>query len=209
MWHAERDRLLQRSLPRGKSLTGDGEDQVQIQPLKPGRAGHCDAAVNIHRVVMSFEDFQLGWIEALRSEAESVDTILAEHSAIVIGDGCGIGFDRPFGHVRQIDPLPQPADQLLHLFQGQQTGCPSAEENRDRRYRKIVPMVGFAQDQVDKSPHAIGGLAGDAVKVAVMAFVEAERDVNIETLYRGCGQRCRQRQSLRWRGVSVLIEQIH
>ena len=48
----------------------------------------------------------------------------------------------------------------------------------------IDTMIGFAQDQIHKSFHPIRALPRDAIKIAIVAFMKAEWNVNIKRRHR-------------------------
>ena len=52
------------------------------------------------------------------------------------------------------------------------------------------PVFSLGEKEVDEPVHSVGGLAGDAVEIAVMALVEAERDVDVKAVDRGGGKGC-------------------
>src|SRR5688500_108046 len=98
-------------------------------------------------------------------------------------DRRGVCFDRPLFEALKIEPLTQAKEQPAHeMTRKQRWGAP-AEEDRPRpdvrAGPRIPPQVRFREQQFDEPRHAVFALACNAVEVAVMALVDAEREVDI------------------------------
>ena len=114
-----------------------------------------------------------------------VPVIAVLHGAVIGGHGGGIGLDRPFLNAREIESLAQSVQQPPHLLDGQQGWRAASKENRPRLEHWAAaarPSVRLGQDQIDERRHPRAVLAGDAVEIAVMALVKAERHVDIQRL---------------------------
>ena len=132
---------------------------------------------------MPLKHLQLGDVEGLRAHADAIDAGFAEHLQVVERGCRGIHLDREFIHRRQIDPRPQAGDQPRHLIDRQQRRRAAAEEDcleAERLRAGLTPQIEFAQDAVDKPRHSVWRLPCDRIEVAVMTFVKAERDMDVE-----------------------------
>ena len=193
------DPPLERRRPRRRRLPRHAEDQVDRQPVvrEPRRPGGVDGPLHVVRVVVPLEHLQRRRVERLRPEAQPVHAAVTEHPAVVGVDGRRVGLDRELGDAAQVERLTQPVEQPRHLAGRQQRRRPAAEEHGAER-RRPRPHRRLGQQQVHEPRHPLGRLPRDRVEVAVVALVEAERDVDVQGRE---GRRVERRRELRRRGI--------
>ena len=182
MFGAQCDGAFEGSQPVLQSLTRNRVNQVEIDATNRSRLDDLQAAGNVVGIVVSFEEFQLGWVETLCAHADAINAGRGKHVAIFRGDGRRVGFDREFDEFGEIEPAAKAEDQAIHFGQWKERGSSSAKKDGSgpKDLRRVSPEIGFAKHEIDESRHAVGGLAGDRIKIAVVAFVETEGDVNVK-----------------------------
>src|SRR5690606_3456503 len=97
----EGDGLLEVIRPAVEGLVGNGVDQVDAEAIESSLASDVEAARDIVGVMMTLEDAQFIGMKALCAEAEAVDAVLAQHSAVIEADGRGIALDGPLREGRE------------------------------------------------------------------------------------------------------------
>ena len=139
---------------------------------------------------MPFEKGEFGLVEALSAHTDAIDAGGGERIGIFAGDGRGVCLDGPFNQIGEIKSLAQTLDEPAHLRRGKQRGRASAEKDGawPERLRGIGPEIGLAENEIDKTSHSVGRLAGDGIEVTVMAFVEAKGNVDIKARDFGGGE---------------------
>src|SRR5437764_782837 len=86
-------------------------------------------AGDVVRLMMPLQDREFSSIKTLGSHADSIDAHVGQHPAIISIDRCRIYFSRPFGTFAEIEPISEPFDQALHLFNRKKRGRSTAKEH--------------------------------------------------------------------------------
>lgn len=82
--------------PLVKGLAGDGVDEIEVKVGDAGLLGEGDGAGDILGIVPTLECFEVGCVEGLGADGETVDGALGERFEKLGCDCFGIGFDGEF-----------------------------------------------------------------------------------------------------------------
>ncbi len=193
VFHAQRDRAVQVACEIVQRLAGDREDEVEVDSADPRPAEVVHSTGDIGRVVPAFEHLEVGRVEGLSPDGHTGDPALCEHPGQLGGHRLGVGFDGELGDTLQQALAVQAGEQLHPQARPQQCGGAPAHENRVRPTHQPARAIHDFRDQSggERLLAVPCGVAWvhDAVKIAVMAAVEAEGDVDVQPRHRAPGQR--------------------
>ena len=189
----ERDRALERVAPLCERLAGDAEDEVEIDVRYAGLAQDEIGALRLGGGVNTAERPEQFLVPRLHAHADAIDTEIEQNAGLLERNGRGIHLERPFGHAREIDSRPQPAEQELELRRAQGARGAAAEKNGARSQHRCVGFR-LAQHGVEEGARAMA-VAGFLVEAAVRTHLRAEGNMRVEMLDHGrtlrakCGSR--------------------
>src|SRR5205823_5846448 len=124
------------------------EDQVNIEPMDSRISREIKTAWDVVRLMMPLQDREFSSIKTLRSHADSIDAHISQHPAIISIDRCRIYLSRPFGTFAEFEPISEPLDQALHLFDGKKGGRSAAKEHGAGPYcggLPDLPLISLTQ----------------------------------------------------------------
>ena len=179
---AQRQHRTQVRLPLRERLAGNAEDQVKVDAPDPGIAQDAHRAGHARRVMPAFERLQVAFMEALRTERDTVHARGHEHRGHLGSDGLRVRLHRPLRARRKRHARAHRVQRPSQHVRAQERGCAAAHEHRAER-RVHEPRHGGELRIDPRGVRILPVLAIDeAVEVAVVALVEAERDVEVQPL---------------------------
>jgi hypothetical protein len=175
--------------------SGDAEDEVDAASFDAGVAGEVEGPGDVVGIVPAFEGGEVGAVERLGADAQPVDAAVAEDAHEVGRGGLGVALDGEFGVGMAPGPLGPPGngpevEEAVHLeeevgpeVRAKEGGRAAADEDRGEVGGMGGQEAELFDEALDEEGLPVVGV-DEAVEVAVVALVEAERDVEIE---RGTG----------------------
>lgn len=180
VFRLERDGLRQRPLPGSGGLAGEGEDQVEVDVVEPRGPDGAEGLDDLGGGVDPFEEGELRGVERLRPHRHPRHAGVPVPSEIVALDRSRVRLHRDLPgfqaeiprHTLQDRPDPRGRKQRRRA---------AADEDRVDRHRTVLlpdpPEILEKRFLVGLMQFAGGGVR---VEVAVPAFSDAERDVDVE-----------------------------
>jgi hypothetical protein len=177
----ERKRAAQLGVPIGLGLTGAGIDEIYRNafemPLCDFQRLQCFACA-----MQPAEEMQRLVVQALDAQRHPIDPGHGQIGEIGCLHAAGIGFQRDLDSGIE---TPQPigfGDQFCHQAGRHQRRCSAAEKDACQRFFRICLNMLMAHVRYERV-FPDGGLRSFpdmAVEVAIRAFCDAERPVNVE-----------------------------
>ena len=173
--------------PFGEGLSRDGVDEIEGETRDVVGAGDGDGALDGVGVVVSFEGFEVGRVEGLRAHRDPVDLGTLEDFTDGFGEGLGVGLDGPFGVVGECEDGFDCGEELREEVGREEGGGSASDEDgvEGGVVREGGDGLEFGDGSVGECFLSVLSVH-DGVEVAVVAFVDAEGDVDIEG-YRSFG----------------------
>ena len=127
----------------------------------------------------TLQRLQVAFVETLCAQRDAVHAALNQCARHFSGHGFWIGFHGPFRTRRQRQPITDRAQNRAQYRRPQQRGCSTTNEHRVQR--SVHPRSHGCQFLIGTCGIGLLTILGinKAVKVAVMALMETERNVNI------------------------------
>ena len=174
------ERRLQFRFPRLHALVRPGIDQIERIAIEDLR-GDIDGVARLGGIVQPAERLEVGIVEGLHADRDAVDpggAVIAKARRL---DARRIGFERDFDVGRH---GPMFGDGLQHAgdaFRLHQRGRAAAEEDRAHgtAFGEAGAVGEFGRDGGNKTPLIHRLRADVAVEVAIRAFRQAERPVDV------------------------------
>jgi uncharacterized protein (DUF362 family) len=177
--------LLQGCPPLFATLSGNAENEVQVDIIKAGLAKNLIAPFRLTSGVDTPECGKQPVIPALHSHAHAIDAEFAKHCRLLAGYRRWVHFHREFFEIGDIDSLPKTANQIPQL-RGRKCGRgPSAEEYRPGLHARGAARR-FDQDHVKKTAGLVP-VTRFLVKAAIWAHLRTEGNVDVEVRYHSAG----------------------
>ena len=176
--------------PVVERLTGDGEDQVEVDVPDARRPRELDAALDVGRIMPPLQRLELFGLERLGPEAEAVHPTVNQHRQQVRVDRLRIGLEGELIAALQRQVIPNRIQHGAPMLGGQERRRSPAEENRPQRPLEVRPHESqFLRKPLHEHRLAVATIH-QAVEIAIMTFVETERHVTVDPLRRAgrCGQ---------------------
>lgn len=184
---AERDCGVEVGHPVAHGLAWYAEDKIDGVALDAGCTGVFHGTGDAHRVVPAFEGLEVCGVEGLGAHADAVDAAADERVGEFLGDGLGVALDgelaAPVGNGTCVEQLVEVFKKAFPEWHDEKARSAAADEDGvDGASGPMTQGLEFGDQAVDERGLAVA-VVNDAVEVAVVAFVEAKWDMDVE----GCG----------------------
>ena len=182
----QRQRARQFGVPAFRRVAGAGVDEVETDPREMA-LGDIERGEPLGGIVEAAQKMERLVVERLKAERDAVDPRARQRGEIGRLDRRGIGFESDLD-IRRKAPvagclLNQPGDQRGRHQRGR---APAKEDRGQLAPRQQGRLVRHVGEQGGLPGGDIGFRADVAVEVAIGAFCEAERPVDVEREGRHC-----------------------
>lgn len=169
-----------------KRLPRDGVDEIDASTVDSSFSSMTQRALNAGGLMPSLECFEVFAVERLGADADTVDSACHQRVHEFRRDRFGVALDGEltcFACDRvKIEQVLERGEQFAPKGRSEKAGCAASKENRTETCIGVSmrsQRFEFSDEGIDERRLPILGI-NEAVKVAVVALVKAERDVDVE-----------------------------
>ena len=113
--------------PVEQRLSGDGEDEVEVDLERAGFAEEVDGLDGLHGGVLAAEGFEVGAEEGLHAEGDAGDAEFLVEVGGAGGEGGGVGFEGDFFDVRKVEGVTEALEEFSQVGGGEHGGGAATE----------------------------------------------------------------------------------